>query len=192
MIDLLYAYLTYYVLAAIGITFGYHRYFAHCDYKVTPIAEVFLLFCGLLCGGRSALSWAGVHRMHHAYADTEKDPHSPKYLAWWKVIFSVWWIKKIPRKFVKDLNRNPRVMFFHRYGLIILIVSYVTLYFINPNIILYLLAALILPWFFYGALNYLGHNDNGPINRWWINIFAPFEGNHENHHMEKQKRITSI
>ena len=78
----LYGYMIYWLMAAIGITYGYHRYFAHGDYKTSPLAEIVLLYFGLLCGGRSALTWAGVHRIHHAYADTDKDPHSPKNHPW--------------------------------------------------------------------------------------------------------------
>ena len=110
MIDLLYAYLTYYILATVGITFGFHRYFALRDFKVHSTIEVVMLYCGVLCGGQSALSWSGVHRMHHAYADTKKDPHSPKYNKWWQILFSTWRVDNIPRKFVKDLFKNPRVM----------------------------------------------------------------------------------
>ena len=128
MIDLLYAYLTYYILATVGITFGFHRYFAHRDFKVHPTIEVVMLYCGVLCGGQSALSWSGVHRMHHAYADTKKDPHSPKYNKWWQVLFSTWRVNNIPRKFVKDLFKNPRVMFFHKYRYYILAISYVLFY----------------------------------------------------------------
>ena len=54
-------YLTYYILAAIGITFGYHRCFAHRDIRVNPMIEVIMLYCGIICGGQSALSWCGVH-----------------------------------------------------------------------------------------------------------------------------------
>ena len=74
----LYGYIAYWVLALIGITYGYHRYFAHRSYASNSLVEIVLLYIGLLCGGRSALTWAGVHRMHHAYVDTDKDPHSVK------------------------------------------------------------------------------------------------------------------
>ena len=80
--DLMYvlisAYLIYISIAIIGISLGYHRYFSHREFKATAWLEIIMLYCGLLCGGRSLLGWAGVHRMHHIYADTENDPHSAK------------------------------------------------------------------------------------------------------------------
>lgn len=178
MIDIFYSYITYYVIATIGITFGYHRCFAHRDISVSPVFEVVMLYCGVLCGGQSALSWCGVHRMHHAYADTKKDPHCPKYNKWWQILFSTWRVKNIPRRFVKDLYQNPRVMFFHNYRYETLAVTYLLFY----PYMLYLIATFVLSYVFYGMLNLFGHNDNGPINRWWINLFAPFEGNHNDHH----------
>ena len=94
---LLYGYILYWILAAIGITWGYHRYFAHGGKQQHPVLEIIYLYFGLLCGGRSLLTWAGVHRMHHAYADTENDPHSPKNHPWYVVLFSLWKVKSIPR-----------------------------------------------------------------------------------------------
>ena len=100
---LLYGYILYWILAAIGITWGYHRYFAHGGKQQHPVLEIIYLYFGLLCGGRSLLTWAGVHRMHHAYADTDNDPHSPKNHPWYVVLFSLWKVKSIPRKFLNDL-----------------------------------------------------------------------------------------
>ena len=64
---------------------------------------------------RSPLIWIGVHRIHHAHADTDKDPHSPDRLGFWSVIFNRWDVKNIDRKYIKDLVKNPRIMFFHKY-----------------------------------------------------------------------------
>ena len=48
--------------------------------------------------------------------------------------------------------------------------------------LVYLITTFMLSYLFYGMLNLFGHNDEGPVNKWWINFFAPFEGNHNDHH----------
>ena len=32
------------------------------------------------------------------------------------------------------------------------------------------------------TLNYFGHKDGKPVDRWWISILAPLEGFHKDHH----------
>ena len=180
---LVYAYIAYWVLALVGITYGYHRYFSHGAYATNSLIEIILLYIGLLCGGRSALTWAGVHRMHHAYADTAKDPHSSKNHPWYVILFSLWTVDSIPRKFIKDLIRNPRVMFFHKYGIYILIAHWVISFLtFGWNAIIINLMLIILSYLGFGILNLYGHDNDGPVNRLWINLFAPLEGNHDDHH----------
>ena len=177
------------VLAAIGITLGYHRYFSHKEFKASPLAEIVMLYCGLLCGGRSALTWVGVHRMHHAYADTPQDPHSPQYNPWWRILFSMWRVESIPRKFIKDLISNERIIFFHRFGPYVLIVTYMVLYLIfSWGAIVSLLGVSLLSYLGFGILNLYGHNSDGPVNRIWINLLAPFEGNHKDHHVSSNNK----
>ena len=178
-----YGYIIYWMVAAVGITYGYHRYFSHNSYTTNKFFEVVLLYLGLLCGGRSVITWAGVHRMHHANADTDKDPHSPKNYPWHVILFSLWRVKNIPRKYMIDLINNPRVMFFHRHGRYVLATHWIitTLFFgvdaLIVNSMLFLLAYLG-----FGILNFFGHDAKGPANRFLINMIAPFEGNHKDHH----------
>ena len=180
---ILYGYMIYWVTAAIGITYGYHRYFAHSDYKTNALGEIILLYLGLLCGGRSALTWAGVHRLHHAYADTEKDPHSPKNHPWYVILFSLWRVKHIPRKYMIDLFRNPRVMFFHNYGKYIFAAHWIGTYLLfGVNALIVNSMLFFLAYFGFGILNFFGHDAEGPANRFLINLVAPFEGNHKDHH----------
>jgi len=155
---------------------------------VHPIVEVVMLYIGLLCGGRSALTWAGVHRMHHAYADTDKDPHSAKNYPWYVILFSMWHVDSIPRKFIKDLIRNPRVMFFHKYGIYILVVHWVLSYLtFGINAIIINTMLVVLSYLGFGILNLFGHDAKGPINNFYINLMAPFEGNHKDHHEHSQR-----
>lgn len=68
----------------ISVGVGLHRLWAHGAFKTSKWVEWFLaLFtAGVLQG--PALMWASDHQRHHAYTDTELDPHSPlKYKSRW-------------------------------------------------------------------------------------------------------------
>src|ERR1700728_2780912 len=61
-------------------TFFLHRYGAHRMFTMSKGWERFFILCTYVFQGSSFLSprgYAILHRMHHAYSDTPKDPHSP-------------------------------------------------------------------------------------------------------------------
>lgn len=63
-------------------TFFLHRYASHKMYTMSRFWEKVFYFLTAIFQGSSFLSpkaYGIMHRLHHAYADTEKDPHSPKY-----------------------------------------------------------------------------------------------------------------
>jgi len=63
-------------------TFFLHRYAAHQSFTMSKTTERITYILTWLFQGSNYLSAYGygvMHRMHHAYSDTEKDPHSPKY-----------------------------------------------------------------------------------------------------------------
>lgn len=63
-------------------TFFLHRYAAHQTFTMSKTAEKITYILTWVFQGSNYLSAYGygvMHRMHHAYADTEKDPHSPKF-----------------------------------------------------------------------------------------------------------------
>jgi stearoyl-CoA desaturase (delta-9 desaturase) len=63
-------------------TFFQHRYAAHGAFTMNKFWErVFYIFTYITQGSSymSPRSYAIMHRMHHAYTDTEKDPHSPMF-----------------------------------------------------------------------------------------------------------------
>lgn len=184
----LYGYLFYYFAALIGISVGYHRYFTHRTFTTTPILENIMLFFGLICGGRSALTWAAVHRMHHAKSDTEEDPHSPIYVGVWRVLTSRWHVEYIPKKYIVDLIKNPRIVFFHRYGKYIHIVYAGTMMLGGLNLFLiFVVMPFMLSWIGFGLLNWIAHKDGKPIDIPVMNILAPGEGWHKYHHEHPRK-----
>ena len=113
--SILLGFLWYQVIAIFGLSIGLHRYFSHKQFQTSKIYEIIVLLLVTLTGARSPLTWIGTHRMHHAHADTDKDPHSPDHVGFWNVLFNNWKVKKIERPYVRDLYKNPRVMFFHKY-----------------------------------------------------------------------------
>ena len=61
-------------------TFFLHRYGAHRMFTMSKGWERFFYLCTYMAQGPSMLSprgYAILHRMHHAFSDTPKDPHSP-------------------------------------------------------------------------------------------------------------------
>lgn len=75
-------------------TFFLHRYAAHAAFSMSKFNEkVFFILTWIFQGSNylSAYGYGVMHRMHHAFADTEKDPHSPKYD---ETIFKMMWKTK--------------------------------------------------------------------------------------------------
>ena len=59
-----------------------HRYASHKMYTMSPNMEKVFYFLTWFFQGSSFLTprpYAVMHRMHHAYSDTDKDPHSPHF-----------------------------------------------------------------------------------------------------------------
>ena len=176
-------YLFYYAAALIDISIGYHRYFTHRSFSTNSINEVIFLVAGLLCGGRSALTWAAVHRMHHAKSDTEHDPHSPKYKGAWKVLASKWHVDYIPKKYIVDLIRNPRVVWFHKNGKYLHILFAILILLTSVKLFLIVVVIpFILAWLGFGMLNYFAHKNGQPQDVPLLNFIAPGEGWHKTHH----------
>jgi len=76
-------------------TFFQHRYAAHRMFTTSPRWERFFYLATYLTQGSSFLvpkGYAVLHRMHHAFSDTPKDPHSPSNYS--NVMTMMWATKK--------------------------------------------------------------------------------------------------
>jgi stearoyl-CoA desaturase (delta-9 desaturase) len=103
--------------ASMSITGGYHRLLAHRSYEAHPIVETIFLFFGASAFEGSALKWASDHRRHHGEVDTDGDPYSIQKGFWYAHIGWLFFKESadLPIERVADLQRNPRVMFQHKY-----------------------------------------------------------------------------
>jgi stearoyl-CoA desaturase (delta-9 desaturase) len=154
-------------------SFFNHRYAAHRMFTMKKGWEKFFYVLSFFFQGSSYLSpraYAILHRMHHAYADTELDPHSPKYDG---NLFSMMWRTrvnyngifkeklKIESRFLKDLPDWKKFDAFASNGYIRLlwVAIYVLIYF-----------ALDAPWWLYPLI--LIHAIMGPFHGVIINWFA--------------------
>ncbi len=102
-------------VSGMGITFGYHRLFAHRSFEAHPIVQFIAMLCGSSALQNTILKWSSDHRMHHKKLDTEEDPYSIT-----KGFFHAhigWVLEDKPTDIVgvKDLERNPIVMFQNKY-----------------------------------------------------------------------------
>lgn len=98
------------------ITGGYHRYFSHRSYRTGRVFQFVLAFGGSTALQKSPLWWAGHHRLHHRYADTPDDPHTPRKGFWWS---HVGWILSDETKAapgtMKDFEKYPEIRFISRH-----------------------------------------------------------------------------
>ena len=75
-------FIAHWYLSLFSQTFYHHRYAAHKMFTMSKFWERFFFFMAYVFQGSSFLSpraYAILHRMHHTYSDTPKDPHSPHY-----------------------------------------------------------------------------------------------------------------
>src|SRR3954470_10923997 len=82
MITILAFFAAHWYLSLFFQTFFLHRYAAHHAFTMSKFTEkVFFVLTWIFQGANylSPYGYGVMHRMHHAFADTEDDPHSPTY-----------------------------------------------------------------------------------------------------------------
>jgi stearoyl-CoA desaturase (delta-9 desaturase) len=99
------------------VTAGYHRYFAHRSFKAGRVVQFVLAFGGASAAQKGPLWWAGHHRDHHRFSDTERDLHSPLKGFWWS---HVGWIlsnryKATNYDTIRDFAQYPEICFIERH-----------------------------------------------------------------------------
>jgi stearoyl-CoA desaturase (delta-9 desaturase) len=109
-------------IAVVTTSIYLHRTLAHRALRLHPVADIVFRAILWLTTGQCRQQWVAVHRKHHAFADREGDPHSPRLLGFWRVqLFNVYYYiracrdPRTIRTFARDLpeDRLDRAVFSH-------------------------------------------------------------------------------
>jgi stearoyl-CoA desaturase (delta-9 desaturase) len=188
-------------------TFFLHRYAAHQTFTMSPFLEKICFVLTWLTQGSNYLSAYGygiMHRMHHAYADTKEDPHSPKFdknplAMMWRTKNTYQDINKqriiIAKKFTKNV---PQWEIFDNFASSIFSrlawgAAYTLFFYFFAEVwwqwlflpIIFLMApihGMIINWFahVYGYVNFKVNNTSK--NLLFFDFLMMGEGYHNNHH----------
>jgi len=188
-------------------TFLHHRYASHAAFSMSKFWERFFYMIAYLTQGSSYVSprvYAIMHRMHHAYTDTDKDPHSPKFD---RNIFTMMWsARKMTVNIYKDKEPiEPRFLknlpdwkgldkiahsTWSRIGWILFYVLIYLVFATSPWIFILLpihilmvpIQGAIINWF----AHKIGHKNfplkNTSTNLWKVDLLMMGEAYHNNHH----------
>lgn len=188
-----------YVVAALGITAGYHRLYSHRSFKASGLFEYPVLAAGTLATQGSVLEWAHDHRLHHRYVDEEKDPYKTRKGFWYSHL--LWMFTKrieFKERIISDLLSRKVLVFQHQYyGLLLTFLNAIVFFAVGwyfqdywGALVLALLARMFLvhhcTWF----INSLAHmwgskpysTEHSAVNNWILAILTMGEGYHNYHH----------
>lgn len=172
----------YFLSGCLGMTMTYHRLLSHKSWNPPKFIEyLFSLFATIGLTG-PAISWVAVHREHHAFTDTEKDPHSPNYKGrFYSHVLSMFIKPKIT--YAKHLLKDKFYQTQHTYYFQINLLYAFFLYLIDPFAVIYawLVPAAIL-WNAGSSIVSLSHRNFSTHNDIILAILVWGEGYHKNHH----------
>ena len=179
----------YYFITIASSSAGYHRYYSHNAFKVGKWFEYFTNILSLFVGSGPYLTRAAIHRQHHAYADTEKDPSSPTHYGFWMIYFNLWGLDtKIEKKFFKGLIDNKILKFWHNHYFKMVIALVIILFLIDPLLLVFAYAVpCVLSSHLFGLFNAYLHKDGSAADNAIINLFTAGEGYHKTHHDNSKK-----
>jgi len=200
-------FITLWYVSLFSQTFFQHRYASHGAFTMSKRWERVFFIIAYITQGSSYMSpktYAIMHRLHHAYTDTEQDPHSPSFSS---NVFSMMWRTsmiyrdimhgrmEVESRFTKNLPEWPAFdRFANSATSRLLWVGIYVVFFIafasNPWLYLLLPAVItmgavhgaVINWFAhkYGYINFKLKNTS--MNLFFIDILMLGESYHNNHH----------
>ncbi|KAI3909006.1 hypothetical protein MKW92_000080 [Papaver armeniacum] len=182
----------------IGVSLSYHRNLSHKSLKLTKSLEYLFAYFGLHAAQGDPIFWASIHRYHHQFVDSVKDPHSPIEGSWFSHII---WTFRSTHLWEKCGNRN-NVMDLQKQAYYRFLQKTMPLHIVGLGLLLYVAGGL--PYLIYGMgvrMAYVHHgfffinsvchiwgkrpynSKDLSRNNWVVNLInLSGEGWHNNHH----------
>jgi stearoyl-CoA desaturase (delta-9 desaturase) len=200
-------FLAHWYLSLFSQTFFQHRYAAHGAFTMSKFWENFFYVFTWITQGSSFLSprgYAIMHRMHHAYTDTDKDPHSPLYDS--NIFTMMWRTKKIysgilhgtykvEDRFLKNLPDFPFIeklgdSWMSRVGWVVAYIAFYAYFATSPWLFLLIPIHIVMGPVHGAIINWFAHKytyvnfkmNNRSRNLMPLDILMMGEGYHNNHH----------
>ena len=187
------------IVGSIGVGLGWHRLLTHRGFKAPKWLEYTLSIFATMSVQDPPNNWIATHRMHHAFTDTDKDPHSIKPGFWWAQIGWILWgtaqdhDAATLQRYIPDLLKDKWHTVISRYFYVPIIVSALILFAIGgwTMVVWGVFARVVVGWHTTWFVNSLAHiygprpydtGDNS-TNNWFVAILTFGEGWHNNHHM---------
>ena len=102
--------------SCLGMSIGFHRYFAHKAFTTNQFWRWVMLLGGSFAGQGSVVFWVALHRLHHPTSDRPGDIHSPQEGFWHS--YMGWILTLDPSKVslnrAIDLIKDPAAKWTHR------------------------------------------------------------------------------
>jgi len=181
-----------------GVGIGYHRLLTHRGFTTSKWMTRFLATCGTLGLQSGPISWVTTHRLHHAFTDTDKDPHSPRNGVWWS---HIGWIFRgtaqnqplaTRQRYSPDLMKDPYLRFINKYYYFTTLILAVGLFAVGgwTMVIWAIVLRIVLSWHFTWMVNSATHlwgyrrfdSRDDSRNNILVAAVTFGEGWHNNHH----------
>ena len=177
----------YFINGCLGMIMGYHRLLTHRSFECPVWFERFITLCATIGLTGPAIDWVAIHKAHHRFADTEKDPHSPDHLGVFRVHFLTMFTK-VDIKYAGRLLKDKFLLFQRKYYFVLNLIYATALFFVDPF-------ALIYAWLFPAAILILlgtsvfsiNNRNNKPHDNIIHGLLTWGEGFHETHHENPNK-----
>jgi stearoyl-CoA desaturase (delta-9 desaturase) len=167
-----------------GVT---HRYFCHKAYTTNPFVAWFCSLITVMYGYASPIAWTAMHAAHHAFADTDKDPHIKGIAGLFTASY-----KFPPKRFLSEsrwfVDKKHKIL--HNFSFLILVMWLSLLFLISPQLFLIVGLVPIFTLKFGDAMHRVfSHKGKSANNNWWLEYIVPMGGEwiHKEHHNDVRK-----